>query len=86
MNKTLNNKKTAKNRVYNHLQLVSKINVGCDYMFFKKDVPPMWEDPANSDGGVWKLNLDKKYHNSCLDTYWLNIVSFFPTFSPLIVL
>lgn len=60
--------------VYNHLQLVSKINVGCDYMFFKKDVPPMWEDPANSDGGVWKLNLDKKYHNSCLDTYWLNIL------------
>lgn len=64
-----------KTSVYNHLQLVSKINVGCDYMFFKKDVPPMWEDPQNSDGGVWKLSLDKKYHNSCLDTYWLNIVS-----------
>lgn len=60
--------------VYNHLQLVSKINVGCDYMFFKKDVPPMWEDPQNLDGGLWKLGLDKKYHNSCLDTYWLNIL------------
>lgn len=64
-------------RVYNHLQLVSKINVGCDYMFFKKGVPPMWEDPQNSDGGIWKLNLDKKYHNTCLDTYWLNIVGVF---------
>lgn len=54
---------------------MSKINVGCDYMFFKKDVPPMWEDPENSDGGVWKLSLDKKFHNTSLDTYWLNIVS-----------
>lgn len=57
--------------VYNHIQLVSKISVGCDYMFFKKDIPPMWEDPQNLDGGRWVLNLDKKYHGS-LDTYWLN--------------
>jgi translation initiation factor 4E len=58
--------------VYNHLQLVSKISIGCDYMFFKKDVPPMWEDAQNLDGGRWVLNLDKKYHNNSLDIYWLN--------------
>jgi len=57
--------------VYNHIQLVSKISVGCDYMFFKKDIPPMWEDPQNLDGGRWVLNLDKKFHQS-LDVYWLN--------------
>lgn len=57
--------------VYNHIQLVSKISVGCDYMFFKKDIPPMWEDPQNLDGGRWVVNLDKKYHQS-LDMYWLN--------------
>ncbi|CAF0805500.1 unnamed protein product [Brachionus calyciflorus] len=58
--------------VYNHIQLVSKISLGCDYMFFKKDIPPMWEDPQNCDGGRWILNLDKKYHNQGLDMYWLN--------------
>lgn len=34
----------------------------------------MWEDPQNCDGGRWILNLDKKYHNTNLDMYWLNIV------------
>lgn len=58
--------------VYNHLQLVSKVSVGCDYMFFKKDIPPMWEDESNRDGGRWVLNLDKKFHHSSLDVYWLN--------------
>lgn len=57
--------------VYNHLQLVSKISTGCDYMFFKKDIPPMWEDPQNLDGGRWVLNLDKKFRPS-IDVYWLN--------------
>ena len=59
--------------VYNHIQLVSKINIGCDYMFFKKDIPPMWDDPSNLDGGRWVVNLDKKYHHA-LDSYWLNTV------------
>lgn len=58
--------------VYNHLQLVSKLNPGCDYMFFKKDIPPMWEDPQNCDGGRWILSLEKKFRNSSLDVYWLN--------------
>jgi len=58
--------------VYNHLQLVSKMTPGCDYMFFKKDIPPMWEDPQNCDGGRWVLNLDKKFRNTSLDVYWLN--------------
>lgn len=58
--------------VYNHLQLVSKLNPGCDYMFFKKDIPPMWEDPQNCDGGRWTLSLEKKFRNSSLDIYWLN--------------
>lgn len=58
--------------VYNHLQLVSKINVGCDYMFFKKGIPPMWEDPQNKDGGRWVLNIDKRLRSQNLDIYWLN--------------
>jgi len=58
--------------VYNHLQLVSKLNPGCDYMFFKKDIPPMWEDPQNCDGGRWTISLEKKYRTVSLDVYWLN--------------
>lgn len=58
--------------VYNHLQLVSRLAPGCDYMFFKKDIPPMWEDPHNCDGGRWIFNLEKKFRTSSLDVYWLN--------------
>lgn len=60
--------------VYNHLQLVSRLAPGCDYMFFKKDIPPMWEDPHNCDGGRWIFNLEKKFRTSSLDVYWLNTV------------
>jgi len=58
--------------VYNHLQPVSKLNQGCDYMFFKKDIQPMWEDAQNRDGGRWVINIDKKSRASLLDSYWLN--------------
>lgn len=58
--------------VYNHLQPVSKLSAGCDYMFFKKDIQPMWEDPLNRDGGRWLLNLDKKNRQTAIDVYWLN--------------
>lgn len=60
--------------VYNHLQQVSKLNHGCDYMFFKKDIPPMWEDDQNRDGGRWQLSIDKKNRNNTIDSYWLNAV------------
>lgn len=58
--------------VYNHLQPVSKLSVGCDYMFFKKGINPMWEDEQNRDGGRWLLQVDKKNRSSVLDAYWLN--------------
>jgi translation initiation factor 4E len=38
----------------------------------KKDIPPMWEDPQNRDGGRWVLSLDKKNRAQSLDIYWLN--------------
>lgn len=60
--------------VYNHMQLVSNLSMGCDYMVFKKDIPPMWEDDANRDGGRWILTIDKKYRQTSLDAYWLNTI------------
>jgi translation initiation factor 4E len=41
-------------------------------MVFKKDIPPMWEKPANRDGGRWVLNINRNHRNSNLDQYWLN--------------
>jgi len=58
--------------VYNHLHLVSRLNIGCDYMVFKKDIPPMWEDVENRDGGRWVLNVDKKFRSTSMDPFWLN--------------
>lgn len=58
--------------VYNHLQPVSKLNQGCDYMFFKKDIQPMWEDEHNRDGGRWLYSISKNNRNQSIDVYWLN--------------
>lgn len=58
--------------VYNHLLLVSRLTLGCDYMFFKKGIQPMWEVPENKDGGRWVLNIEKKNGRGPVDIYWLN--------------
>ena len=34
----------------------------------------MWEDRANSRGGRWLINLDKKQRVSCLDAFWLEVM------------
>ena len=35
----------------------------------------MWEDERNRKGGRWLINLDKKQRGSCLDNFWLEVVS-----------
>ena len=35
----------------------------------------MWEDERNKKGGRWLINLDKKQRASCLDNFWLEVVS-----------
>ncbi|XP_055929013.1 eukaryotic translation initiation factor 4E-1A-like [Argiope bruennichi] len=60
--------------LYNHLEVVSKIPVGCDYALFKHGIKPMWEDTRNKQGGRWLLNVQKSQRNSDLNNYWLEIL------------
>jgi len=57
--------------IYNHIQLASKLGVGCDYSLFKDGIQPMWEDERNRLGGRWLVNLNKNQRQSELDRLWL---------------
>lgn len=58
--------------VYNHLRPASNLHEGCDYMFFKKGIQPMWEDIENRDGGRWLISFERDQRLTYLDSYWLN--------------
>jgi len=60
--------------LYNHIELASRLQSGCDYSLFKEGVKPMWEDDRNRKGGRWLINLDKKQRGSCLDNFWLEVM------------
>lgn len=57
--------------IYNHIQLASKLGLGCDYSLFKDGIEPMWEDERNRMGGRWLVNLSKQQRSSELDRLWL---------------
>lgn len=57
--------------IYNHIQLASKLGLGCDYSLFKDGIEPMWEDERNRLGGRWLVNLNKAQRSSELDRLWL---------------
>lgn len=58
--------------VYNFLKPVEYLSDGCDYMLFKNDIKPMWEDEKNLNGGRWMVNIDKRYGSNFLSDLWLN--------------
>ena len=49
---------------------------GNTIFLFQEGIKPMWEDERNKKGGRWLINLDKKQRASCLDNFWLEVVSF----------
>jgi len=56
---------------YNHLALPSRLanaKINSDYYFFKKGIRPMWEDPANANGGRWLLTCGNQENK--LDDLW----------------
>lgn len=57
--------------IYNHIQVASKLGVGCDYSLFKDGIEPMWEDEQNRLGGRWLVNLNKQQRVADLDRMWL---------------
>nr|ADD38879.1 Eukaryotic translation initiation factor 4E [Lepeophtheirus salmonis] len=60
--------------LYNHIEVSSKIEHGCDYSLFKEGIWPMWEDEANSGGGRWLITLEKKQRHAYLDDFWLEVM------------
>ncbi|KAF5269876.1 hypothetical protein FQA39_LY08548 [Lamprigera yunnana] len=56
--------------LYNNVKTPSSLKQGCDYSVFKRGIKPMWEDPANKNGGRWLISLDKRLRNSDLDMLW----------------
>ncbi|CAN7993694.1 unnamed protein product [Ixodes hexagonus] len=60
--------------LYNHIEVASKLPLGCDYSLFKHGIKPMWEDSRNKSGGRWLFNLNKNQRTADLDNYWLEIL------------
>ncbi|XP_064458492.1 eukaryotic translation initiation factor 4E-1A-like isoform X1 [Ornithodoros turicata] len=60
--------------LYNHIEVASKLPLGCDYCLFKHGIKPMWEDTRNKAGGRWLFNLNKNQRTTDLDNYWLEIL------------
>lgn len=59
--------------VYNNLVKASQLSQGGNFHLFKEGVKPMWEDPANKEGGKWQILLPNSQKQE-LDSMWLNTV------------
>jgi len=45
--------------VYNNMPLCDALLPNADFMFFKSDVKPEWEDAKNKKGGKWVITIEK---------------------------
>ncbi|EJD05453.1 translation initiation factor eIF4e [Fomitiporia mediterranea MF3/22] len=55
-------------RYFNWLKPPSKLERNSNYHLFKTGIKPMWEDPANAEGGKWVLTM--KNNPALLDRCW----------------
>ncbi|KAF8631102.1 hypothetical protein AX17_005147 [Amanita inopinata Kibby_2008] len=55
-------------RYFNWLKSPSKLERNSNYHLFKTGIKPMWEDPANANGGKWVLTM--KNNPALLDRCW----------------
>ncbi|KAJ6646905.1 Eukaryotic translation initiation factor 4E1, partial [Pseudolycoriella hygida] len=60
--------------LYNEIKLASELQPGNDYSLFKNNIRPMWEDPANANGGRWILSMYTPQQLSSLNNLWLNVM------------
>lgn len=56
--------------LYSHCIRPSALQKGTDYFLFREGVRPMWEDPANAQGGTLMVRLRK----NTLDYLWENLI------------
>jgi translation initiation factor 4E len=55
-------------RYFNWLKPPSQLEKNSNYHLFKAGIKPMWEDPANAQGGKWVLTM--KNNPALLDRCW----------------
>ncbi|SCV70398.1 BQ2448_1792 [Microbotryum intermedium] len=57
--------------LYNNIVPPSLIHLNSNYYLFKEGIKPAWEDPANSKGGKWAVQLPRGKYSAEIDNYWL---------------
>ena len=58
-------------RYFNNVRLPSSLSNNSNYHMFKNGIRPMWEDPANANGGKWVVLF--KNSPALLDHSWANL-------------
>lgn len=77
-------------QLYSCLKRPAEHTTSCDYHVFRYGVKPMWEDPANAQGGKWFVRMRPEVSNrvwesavrksfSCAFCYFLLFYSATPT-------
>ncbi|XP_067015665.2 eukaryotic translation initiation factor 4E-like [Anabrus simplex] len=60
--------------LFNHIKKSNKLDQGQGYALFKTGIRPMWEDEANTKGGRWLINLEKRKRDKDLNKYWQEVL------------
>ncbi|KAE8230794.1 hypothetical protein A4X09_0g1199 [Tilletia walkeri] len=58
--------------LYNNIIPPSDLPARANYYLFKDGIRPAWEDPANSSGGKWSIQLPRDKSRESINTLWLH--------------
>ncbi|KAG0085512.1 hypothetical protein BGZ93_000631 [Podila epicladia] len=59
-------------RYFNWIEKPHKMENSANYHLFKDGIKPVWEDPANANGGRWILTLQNR-NSDLLDRCWMEL-------------
>ncbi|PWN46818.1 eukaryotic translation initiation factor 4E [Violaceomyces palustris] len=57
--------------LYNNIIPPSELPQKANYYMFKEGIKPAWEDPANTNGGKWSIQLPRDKTRPQIDRLWL---------------
>ncbi|KAK0539637.1 eukaryotic translation initiation factor 4E [Tilletia horrida] len=58
--------------LYNNIIPPSELPPKANYYLFKDGIRPAWEDPANTNGGKWSIQLPRDKSKESINTLWLH--------------
>ena len=59
---------------YQHMVRPEQLPTGTDFFLFQEGIKPMWEDPANKNGGRMLLKIKKSFGNKFWEDLILNYI------------